>query len=73
MITTTFPDNVDQTKPFPKIMRHKKLGSITLFSSERKGTVIHTGQTVHTAGFHCDYFSAEEYDDYNGPVTLQNK
>lgn len=73
MITTTFPDHADQTKPFPKLMRHKENGSIILFSSEGSGTVVHVGQTAHTPGTHFKCFTAGDYEDYNGPVTLQNK
>lgn len=73
MITTTFPDHGDQTKPFPKIMRHKDYGSLILFTKPDTGTVLHPGQTAHSVGVVLDNFTSSYYEDYNGPVTLQNK
>ena len=73
MITTTFPDRVDQTKPFPKIMRPKDCGSLVLFTNPDTGTILHPGQTAHSVGVHLDSFTSSWYEDYNGPVTLQNK
>lgn len=73
MITTTFPDHADPTKPFPKIMRSENSGAVILFSRESVGTIVHPGQTSHVIGNHVDYFDMEPFRDYNGPVTLQNK
>lgn len=73
MITITFPDNADQTKPFPKIMRNKEWGTIVLFRDSGNGTVLHGGQTNYQVGQVVGVFTPDTYEDYNGPVTLQNK
>lgn len=73
MITTTFPDHADQTKPFPKIMRHREYGALVLMRDARHGTVLHTGQSPRLVGDQITTTPIEDYEDYNGPVTLQNK
>lgn len=73
MITTTFPDNAEHTKPFPKIMRSKRSGMIVLFEKATVGTVLSRGQSAYDPGDHRATWADEYFEDYNGPVTLQNK
>lgn len=73
MITTTFPDNADQTKPFPKIRRSTKSGMVVLFEASKKGMVLSQGQGAWPVGSFKTNWVEDHFEDYNGPVTLQNK
>lgn len=73
MITTTFPDNAENTKPFPKIMRSTRSGMIVLFEQSSVGTVIASGQSQWSVGARLTSWPDNNFEDYNGPVTLQNK
>ncbi len=58
-------------KPFPKLMKHKKSGSIGLFISRTSGVcILSKGST--SMGVRIIIYPGN-WEDYNEPVTLVNE
>lgn len=77
MINVTLGEVKTQNeKPFPKLMKHKKNGRINLFYNRTCATVIINRQdevpVILGVGEHSTNLNANEYEDYNAPITLQN-
>ena len=45
---------------------------IVLFVSECKGVVVHDPHNVHGLGDYCDSWAEEDFELFNGQVTLEN-
>lgn len=60
-------------KPYPKIMRHKTTGSISLFESPGRGVRLVAGVgAIGVAGSFSFTFIPTDFEDYNEPVTIVN-
>lgn len=70
-IKLTRKDNKETS--FPKLMIHKKTGSITLFTDGYSGTVLDGSDCGNNIGDHFNDFNKSNYVDYVGEVTLSNR
>ena len=57
-----------QTYPYLGVARG---GNIVLFSGPEKGVVIHAG--TGTLGYASEHFMENQFEPYNGEITLFNK
>ena len=73
MITVkTTTEKKQEPKPFPKLMI-SETGNIVLFSEPDFGTLIVPSHTIgKEVGFYHESWRAEEFTDYNEPITIQN-
>ena len=65
--------NIQNVKPFPKLMISEDLETIVLFSEEKKGVVILDSRVEYKVGKYFESFNMEYFRDYNEPITLQNE
>lgn len=65
------PNATSTERPYPKLMIGKKEGTIVLFTTPTKGTVIQTGNRWHyPLGYHDTKWAPEEFEDYCGIITI---
>lgn len=67
----------NEIKDFPKLMKRKKnkyfnRNLIVYFSSSKVGMAIVSDHLTFGKGYYSDDWNMEVFEDYNGPVTLQN-
>ena len=60
------------SKQFPKLMSSISNDLIVLFSREGEGVVIRASNTWRTGDW-SDNFAADNFEDFNGSVTLRNE
>jgi hypothetical protein len=56
--------------PFPKLMMGA-LGNVVLMTSDKHGTVVHTGG-YHEVGLTLACWQMDCLEDYSGAITLEN-
>ena len=57
---------------FPKLMIHKSLNVIVLFTSEKSSLVLQSDILGHPVGTHDMISETQHFNDYNLPFTIQN-
>lgn len=57
---------------FPKLMRHKTLGGIVLFSSVGTGTLVYQGHIEYPIGEWDENWTFNDYEDFHETVELSN-
>ena len=71
-IKTTVNPHDKKVKPFPKLMKHDDGSLIVLSISDISGIVI-IGNSKYTPGHYSDSWNPSIFNDFNDPITLQNK
>lgn len=59
-------------KTLPKLMRHRHLGFVVLFTTSCKGTVVFENETNYQLGYNSSWEPAT-FEDFDGTVTLSTK
>ena len=59
-------------KPFPKLMKSKKTGTIILFEYSGKGTVVGNPIGSNAMGYVSTAWSMEKFIDFDGKILLEN-
>lgn len=85
MIKVTEKNILDTTKPFPKLMKNKSMGFIILATKKEippgnypENSLCYVGTVINKTpfwniGYHSDGWDGEGFEDYNGPITLENE
>lgn len=68
---------VNDTPEYPKLLVNKTNGDVTLFSSDKVGTVVGNNriskpQSARPTGFYWSSWVMDSFENFNGSITLQN-